>query len=136
MTIGFSKDIYFHDNTDNLRYEIWRTTPTASGGGTYANKYKLLETVLGGDAIASKTAKVSGTGQVGNEFTLELEEIKPYQTIVVFASGKICNRSDYSTNYRLTLTFDPTLKTSDYRNGVFASTGQPGFTYKWEEVKN
>ena len=136
VTIGFSKDIYFHDNTDNLRYEIWRTTPTASGGGTYANKYKLLETVLGGDAIASKTAKVSGTGQVGNEFTLELEEIKPYQTIVVFASGKICNRSDYSTNYRLTLTFDPTLKTSDYRNGVFASTGQPGFTYKWEEVKN
>lgn len=130
VTIGFSKDIYFHDNTNNTRYDV--VYDTAATG------QKSLLDIMGGSAVINGHIEVptGSTGKVGSSITLSVKGIEAGEQIVIFASGQIANRSDYTTRYRLTLTFDPFLMRSNFYDGVIADTGMPGFQVSWVEVRN
>ena len=135
VSITFSKDIYFHDNNDNTRYAVYYeanpSAPTTPG----EPQRKGLLSLLGGGAQANGHLSV-GTrkGSVGRTITLNLENIAANEEIIVFAQGQICNRSDYTTKYILTLTFDPTLKENDYDSSVITDRGLPGFRVEWKEA--
>ena len=136
VSIRFSKDIYFHDTNDNTRYAVYYeanpTQPTTPG----EPQRKGLLSLLGGGAQANGHLSVgSRKGSVGNTITLNLDNIAANEEIMIFSQGLICNRSDYTSTYALTLTFDPSLKENDYDSSVITDRGMPGFRVEWKKVE-
>ena len=134
VSIRFSKDIYFHDTNDNTRYAVYYeanpTQPTTPG----EPQRKGLLSLLGGGAQANGHLSVgSRKGSVGNTITLNLDNIAANEEIMIFSQGLICNRSDYTSTYALTLTFDPSLKENDYDSSVITDRGMPGFRVEWKK---
>ena len=135
ISVQFTKPVYFHDSRDSKLYSL-----TYQATGLTGNlKYVLADGVLGGSAVSNKhVERNKTTGLVDTSFELKLNGIKHGETIVFFVSGLISNADDYTTNYRLTLTFDASLKQKDF--GVtedgFLNLPQPGFRVSWVEVKN
>lgn len=125
--ISFSKDIFYLEG--GVRYTIVY--------GTAGSGQKKLGDLLGGTAIQLGTATVKATtGTVGASFVLELDEIRPYQQIIIFSGGEVSNGSSYTMKYRLTLTFDPTLTQYDYGNAVSPNGAPivPGFRVTKSEI--
>ena len=130
VNITFSKDIYYLDN--GVRNEIYYDS-SPSGA-----RQKSLASLLGGSAMTQRTASVGRrmTGKVGGEFTLTLNGISMNQTIVIFTSGMVCNESSRPMEYRVRLTFDPTLTSYHFGDAVSEQGGmaRPGFKVTIEKM--
>ena len=132
VTINFSRDVFYHDNTNNTLYSV------VYSGATDGQKN--VVDIMGGSAVVNSHAKAPDgkTGSIGSSITLTLEKIEEGERIVIFSGGRISNGSDYTTDYRLTLEFDPWLHASDFTQGVIpgADRGRPGFKVSWAQARN
>ena len=134
ITVNFNKDVYFHDSRNSKLYNV---SYQATGLGS-DQIYILADGVLGGSAVSHGVVKRGKTtGTVGGTIVLDVAGIKNGETIVFFASGKISNADDYTTDYRLTLTFDTTLTYESYgiTDTYLKGWTCPGFRVSWVEVK-
>ena len=133
VSITFTKELYFHQNSDGNLYEVWPTTPT---GADKAKAKGYLE-VIGGSAVDN--GHVSIQLQAGNDgkavtssITLKLNGIRHGEEIVFFRAGSIANRSDYSNAKTLTLTFNGLLMSKDYFPDISGiDLHSPGFSVNW-----
>lgn len=129
INITFSKELYYHRNSDSKLFEVWPQVPA----GSTNDKVKSLIDVLGGSAVDNEHVEVqTKTEGVVSAITLKLKGIQNGETIVFFSGGKISNGSDFSTTKQLTLTFDTTLKIGDYTGNAALNTSWPGFRVRWQ----
>lgn len=133
FSVTFNKDVYFHDNATNTLY-------TLRYGGTPGANEKLLTAsgVLGGSAVSSNhVTRGTASGTVGSTIELAANGIKHGETVVIFGSGLISNADNYTTKFKLTLTFDATLTYKDFgtTDTFLKDMTCPGFRVSWTEVK-
>ena len=129
VSVEFTKELYYHQNADGRLYQVWANAPT----GNNTSIAKSFAQVCGGTAVTNNHVTFSSTSSgVTSSVTVNFTNIQHGETITFFGGGSIANRSDFSAGKTLTLTFDATLRTTDYRpdyNGLDMS--YPGFIVSW-----
>lgn len=126
ISVGFTKPIYLFEPSDSTNYGVVvSSTPGA--------KNKTMGSVLGGTAKDKFDLPLStATTSVTNEFVLYFNKLTTGDSLTFFNSGLISNASSFTTNKKLTLSFDTSLRMSDYRPNIPVDMAWPGFRATWQ----
>lgn len=125
VTVTFTKELY--QVVGNIRNAVWAVNKDDATG---ENVVSIIE-ALGGNKAKFSVATGDEIKGPTNSFVLTFTDLRMGESITFFGTGNIGNGSSYTTPKKLTLTFDPYLKNSDYP-GFNLDWYQPGFRVTWQ----